>query len=253
MIENNELYSETSRFEQRMLICSGTTTSRLDEEFSDSWKHEDADVTFVGPDGLRFAVETKVDSTRKSDDLIWWSALQHKTWPNPTRFWVYISGKQNLPNRSAIVLSCPSVSESARNFGHYESLASAYANTGSASIPVKLAAISPIIKTAYLSLSELPAPQITRDAIRAILHEFAHVLTRHTIAEWPPLRLVTLEDFSYLLEWTFLDRRLGFSFESDPKDSGWYYVYSHNSSERCESGTMDQLELSRLIGMMLKS
>jgi hypothetical protein len=253
MFENIEIYSETSRFDQRMLTCSGTTASRLDEEFSDSWKQEDADVTFVGPDGLMFAVETKVDSTRKNDALIWWSALQNKAWSDPTRFWVYISGKQNLPNRSAIVLSCSSVSESARDLGHYESLASAYVNTGRTFAPAKLEAIPPIIKTAYVLLSELPAPQITRDAIRAILHEFAEVLTKHKTAEWPPLRLVTLEDFSYLLEWTFLDRRLGFSFESDPKDSGWYYVYSHNSSERCESGTMDQLELSRLIGMMLRS
>ena len=252
MFENIEPYPEIPRFDQRMLTCSGTTASRLDEEFSDSWKQEDADVTFVGPDGSMFAFETKVDSTRKSDALIWWSALQNKAWSDPNRFWVYISAKQNLPNRSAIVISCSSVSESARDLGHHESLASAYANIGTTLTPTKLEAIHPITKIAYSKLSALPVPQITREAIGGILHEFVKCLPLHETVERPPIRLVSLEDSCFLLEWAFMDRRLGFSFETDPKDSGWYYVYSHDSSERYESGTMDQLELNRLVTMTLK-
>lgn len=243
---------ETSRFDQRILTCSGTTASRLDEEFSDSWKQVDADVTFVGPNGLMFAVETKFDPTRKSDAIVWWSALQNKFWSDPTHYWVYVGGTQDLLNQSAIVLSCSSIFEPTRDLECRDILGSAYANIWRVLNPTKLEAIHPLTKKAYAKLSELPAAQITRESIGGILHQFAQAVPLSATVNRPPLRLVPLEDSCYLLEWAFRDRRLGFSFETDPKDSGWYYVYSNNSSERYESGTMDQLEMNRLIAMTLK-
>lgn len=252
MSVNFEPVFETPRFDQRILTSSGTTASRLEEEFSDSWKQEDADVTFVGPAGLTFAVETKFDPTRKSDAIIWWSALQNKVWSDPIRFWVYIGGTQNLLDQSAVVLSCSSISESARDLDRHESLASAYANIWRALTPTKLEAIHPITKSAYAKLSEISATSNVRKAINEILHQIAIDLPLNETGKLPPLRLALLEDSSYLLEWTFDDRRLGFTFESNPKDSGWYYVFSSDSSERYESGTMDQLELVRLLRMMLK-
>ena len=246
-----EHHIETPRFDQRILACSGATASRLDEEFSDFWKQEDLDVTFVGPDGLMIAVETKLDPTRKSDAIVLCSALQNTFWTDASRDWVYVGGTQYWLNQSALVLSCSSILESASDLGRPESLASGYVNSGRAVTHTKLEAIHPITKTAYVKLSELAASQITREAIAAILHQFAKLLSVRETAKRPPLRLVPLEDSCYLLEWAFIDRRLGFSFETDPKDSGWYYVYSHDSSERYESGTMDQLELNRLISMTL--
>ena len=246
-----EHHFETPLFDQRILACSGATASRLDEEFSDVWEKEDADVTFVGADGLMIAVDTKLDPTKKSDCIVLWSSLLSPCWTNAARDWVYVGGAQYLLNQSALVLSCSSILESASDLGHPESFASGYVNGERSLTHTKLEAIHPITKTAYVKLNELPASQITREAIAEILHQFAKLLSLRETANQPPLRLVPLEDSCYLLEWAFIDRRLGFSFETDPKDSGWYYVYSHEFSERYESGTMDQLELNRLIAMTL--
>lgn len=69
--------------------------------------------------------------------------------------------------------------------------------------------------------------------------------------ELPALSAVALEDGSTLLEWTFSDRRLGFTLEPEAEASGWYFVFSNGSSERYEAGTMDQLEVPRLVAAML--
>lgn len=111
------------------------------------------------------------------------------------------------------------------------------------------AAVHPLTKSAYRELPTIPKSQ--RDAIQSVLNQLAIFLPKGS-STMRPFRLTLLEDSSYLLEWTFADRRLGFSFEPNPDDSGWYYVYSNGSSERYESGTMDQLEISRLVAMTLK-
>jgi hypothetical protein len=111
------------------------------------------------------------------------------------------------------------------------------------------AAVHPLTKSAYRELPTIPKSQ--RNAIQFVLNQLAIFLPKGS-STMRPFRLTLLEDSSYLLEWTFADRRLGFSFESNPDDSGWYYVYSSGSSERYESGTMDQLEVSRLVAMTLK-
>jgi hypothetical protein len=108
-----------------------------------------------------------------------------------------------------------------------------------------LEAVHPLTNPVYDQLAEITIP--TKEAIQSLLIKFATSVSSAVTVKLPPLRLAIC-----LLEWTFEDRRLGFSFEQNPKDSGWYYVYSSDSSERYESGTMDQLEMSRLIGMMLK-
>jgi hypothetical protein len=112
------------------------------------------------------------------------------------------------------------------------------------------AAVHPLTKSAYRELRRIPKAQ--RDAIKFVLNQLAIFLPEDSSPMVRPFRLTLLEDSSYLLEWTFADRRLGFSFEPNPEDSGWYYVYSNGSSERYESGTMDQLEVGRLVAMTLK-
>jgi len=113
-----------------------------------------------------------------------------------------------------------------------------------------LEAVHPLTSPVYDQLAEITTS--TKEGIQSLLIKFATSVSSAVTMKLPPLRLAILEDSSYLLEWTFEDRRPGFSFEQNPKDSGWYYVYSSDSSERYESGTMDQLEMIRLIGMTLK-
>jgi len=158
-----------------------------------------------------------------------------------------------LRNQSAAVLYRSAVDEFFRTSGSHE--------TGSASCVSRLqddedssqaASTHPLTRVAYERLRDIPVR--TREAINEILSKFLNAVeSRHLpLPNLPPLRLKLLDDSSYLMEWTFEDRRLGFSFEEDPTESGWYFVYYNGSSERCESGTMDQLEMKRLINLMLR-
>lgn len=107
----------------------------------------------------------------------------------------------------------------------------------------------PIIGSAYKKSKSLSEPR--KKEINCVFSQLVRYIPAND--SLPPLRLSELEDGSVLLEWTFKDRRLGFTFEPDPNDSGWYYVFSRGQSERYESGTMDQLEIERLISKALKS
>lgn len=106
----------------------------------------------------------------------------------------------------------------------------------------------PVVRYAYEKSKNVCEPR--RREISSLLSE----LTRYIPVDnsLPPLGLAELDDGSVLLEWTFKDRRLGFTFETDPNDSGWYYVFSRGRSEHYESGTMDQLEIERLVSKALK-
>jgi hypothetical protein len=106
-------------------------------------------------------------------------------------------------------------------------------------------ATNPITKRVYEQLADIPHNY--RSLVQHLLEKFANTVPVSKASNLPPLRLMLLDDFSYLLEWTFQDRRLGFSLESDPKESGWYYVFARGDSELYESGTMDQLDADRVI------
>lgn len=85
-----------------------------------------------------------------------------------------------------------------------------------------------------------------------LLEQFASIASASDIrGECPPLRVLDSPDGAVLVEWTFRDRRLGFTFEPRPEESGWYFVFSAGSSQRYESGTLDQLDLRRLMRAML--
>lgn len=107
------------------------------------------------------------------------------------------------------------------------------------------AASNPITKRVYEQLAGIP--ESYRSIVQKLLDEFVTIVPQSKAKNLPPLRITALDDSSYLLEWTFKDRRLGFSLEPDPKDSGWYYVFARGSSELYESGTMDQLDAERLV------
>lgn len=84
-----------------------------------------------------------------------------------------------------------------------------------------------------------------------ILDDFSRAADAYDVSGAPDLRLTEADDGAILIEWTFADRRLGFSLEQQPGDSGWYFVLSNGSTERFEAGTLDQLEMRRLVEMML--
>ena len=86
---------------------------------------------------------------------------------------------------------------------------------------------------------------------RKILADFSVAAEAFDTSGAPDLHLTEGDDEMLLVEWVLSDRRLGFSFEKQPEESGWYFVLSNDSSERYEAGTLDQLELPRLIRLAL--
>ena len=89
--------------------------------------------------------------------------------------------------------------------------------------------------------------------VRVLLDELADAAWQANVEPTTPLRASVLDNGTLLIEWTLPDRRLGFSFESNPEESGWYFVFSKGSSERYEAGSMDQLDVPRLLRLMTKT
>lgn len=89
-------------------------------------------------------------------------------------------------------------------------------------------------------------------AIRSLLEEFVTALPVEGAVERTALRLTEADDGAILVEWLFKDRRLGFSFEPDARESGWYFVLSNASAELAESGLLDGADPKLLITRFLQ-
>lgn len=98
-------------------------------------------------------------------------------------------------------------------------------------------------------LDPLP-PQMTTEVRRA-LEDFVEAAINLDTGSAPPLRADLHDDGSVLIEWTFTDRRFGLSFEEEEGESGWYFVFSREPSTRYEAGTMDQLDMPRMVKLTL--
>lgn len=241
---------EDRGFDAGMLTGGGTTSSIIEgEPHLPFWKQRHADMVYVGPEGKHVIIEVKVNPRKIHEYLVWRSLLRSPYSSNRESLINAYRHACELLNQSAFVLSRSLIDELSRNVGVWEN-AAAHASLREEDQFSTLEAVHPLTRSIYDQLDAVPTG--TKEAIQGVLNQFARSISHTLTAKLPPLRLAFLEDSSYLLEWTFADRRLGFSFEANPKDSGWYYVYSSDSSERYESGTMDQLEMSRLIGMTLK-
>lgn len=110
----------------------------------------------------------------------------------------------------------------------------------------------PLTRDAAVRVKELLSGS-RRALAEDLLERFCASVARLSVNGLPALRAMDGEDGSVLLEWTFKDRRFGFTIEPLPKDSGWYFVMCSGSSERYEAGSLDQLELPRLVRAMLQS
>lgn len=92
------------------------------------------------------------------------------------------------------------------------------------------------------------ANRSTREQAQSLLRDLRPLLLKaFQQAEYPPLRASEAEDGSAVIEWVFADRRLGFSFEEDPKESGWYFVSSQESGGVLASGDSSSMDLDLLV------
>jgi len=62
----------------------------------------------------------------------------------------------------------------------------------------------------------------------------------------PQLHAFNVDDDSVLIEWIFDDFRIGFSIESESKDSSWYLVSNANSGEMAASGYISRIDIKTM-------
>jgi len=62
----------------------------------------------------------------------------------------------------------------------------------------------------------------------------------------PQLHAFNVDDGAILIEWIFDDFRIGFSIESEPKESSWYLVSNANSGEIAASGYISRIDIKTL-------
>lgn len=242
---------EEHGFDPRMFTSGGVNTSIIEKEpFFPFWNQGAADIVCIRPDGRFVTIEAKVDPKIKPKHLVIWPHSWDAPWADRENLIKIQRHVYASLIDTAVVLSRSSIDEPSRQEERSASASSAYVSLWEDEEQQNGAAVHPLTRSVYEQLAGIP--KATRESIQVVLNHLATSVPKDETRKLPPLRLALLEDSSYLLEWTFKDRRLGFSFETDPKDSGWYYVYSSDSSERYESGTMDQLEMSRLVRMTLK-
>jgi hypothetical protein len=237
---------EERGYDPRMFASGGANTSFVEKEPT-PWRQDVGDIICVGPEGALLRVEAKVDREKKYE----YNVIRPHLWNRPSAASNSSTRRRWVEYRTAIVLSGSliDVDDTTRDLARNASVSASSGNLFEYEDARKLAA-HPLTKLVYEQLADLRAPN-TRPILE-VLSQFVAALPKPGATKLPALRFMVLEHSSYLLEWTFTDRRLGFSFEADPKDSGWYYVFSSASSERYESGSMDQLEMPRLIEMALK-
>jgi len=241
---------EEEPYHAGMFAVSGATNSIIEwDPPLYSQGQPDAGIVYVEPTVEYSTVGFRMRPTRKEEIAVLGSlALTHHL-HSPQNLFNSIRYSNELFNQSGIVLSRALIDDLARSLQLWGSLSASYSDLPREDEYPQLEAVHPLTSSAYDQLAVIPTP--TKEAIQNVLNLFANFVSYTVTAGLPSLRLTLLEDSSYLLEWTFEDRRLGFSFEKDPRDSGWYFVLFATLSERSESGTMDQLEMGRLIKMML--
>jgi hypothetical protein len=68
----------------------------------------------------------------------------------------------------------------------------------------------------------------------------------------PPLRTATFDDGSFLIEWVFEDFRIGFTFELEPTESGWYLVSNQRMGYINASGYMNNVNMKKTISWLIE-
>jgi len=80
--------------------------------------------------------------------------------------------------------------------------------------------------------------------IQETIIDFQHL--KFDLGYLPQLHAFNVDDGSVLIEWIFDDFRIGFSIESEPKESSWYLVSNTNSGEMAASGYISRVDIKTL-------
>jgi hypothetical protein len=108
--------------------------------------------------------------------------------------------------------------------------------------------VHPITKVVASRLGDIAIDRDRAAAIHALLTAF---VKQPANSDYPPLRMSTTDDDAVIIEWAFADRRLGFSYEHDGRESGWYFVRTNTESEHGPLASLKS-NLPRLIQRCLQ-
>ncbi|PSM31679.1 hypothetical protein BVG81_004225 [Haliangium sp. UPWRP_2] len=102
------------------------------------------------------------------------------------------------------------------------------------------------------NIRQLAKTTMVRQA-RMIVEHFSSAIAGLDLHDAPPLRTAEAPDGSFLIEWVFSDRRLGFNIEPEQDDSGWYFVSSKRAGGSCAAGSLSSMDIKLLIRWALNS
>ena len=112
-----------------------------------------------------------------------------------------------------------------------------------------------IVEPILNALAETKNPDVAREGKQlalSIIESLSELkVSNFEIMNFPSFIAVNLEDGSFLIEWLFLNYRVGFVIESDPKNSLWYVVSKNESSDSNLSGNLADSDKRELLARLI--
>lgn len=102
-----------------------------------------------------------------------------------------------------------------------------------------------------VAINEISNPVVAEQA-RSVLRQIREALWAFDVSTIPALRGSCHDDGSFTVEWRFPDRRLAFTLESDPAESGWHFISSSSSDDVRAYGGLPKGDLRLLLGWALR-
>jgi hypothetical protein len=112
-------------------------------------------------------------------------------------------------------------------------------------------ALAAILGETYEALGRIKVDAVKKEA-SDFLPKLTAALLRFDLTSAPAMAAVVLDDESFVIEWAFASRRLGFSFDPQPGESGWFFVSSLDSGNVRAHGRLVGAELIFLLAWALE-
>ena len=112
-------------------------------------------------------------------------------------------------------------------------------------------AITRIVEPILKALSDIKDAQIT-EQVEEIVNSIINLIldlnsSDYDISNLPSIVAANLDDGSFLIEWLFLNYRVGFVIEKDPKESIWYLISKSATSGYNQSGNLADTDKKELL------
>jgi len=119
-----------------------------------------------------------------------------------------------------------------------------------------------IIGSLFSAMSKTKSPEIikqTQEITLIIIDLLISVQkTNYEISNIPSLHVTNLEEEeSLLIEWLFVNYRIGFNIRSEAKDSTWYLIATGSSANSGQFGSLSEIDkkalLAKLVSIILSN